>query len=144
MSDCNIVMLLVEDNPADVVFFTEALANAGVPVCLHAVDNGGDAMAFLRRQGQFVGAPLVDVVVLDLNVPVLSGREVLQSMRADPALHLVPLVILTTSDSEADIVSLYTPGRCRYEVKTSDFGELTAMAAKAHAMGLSFRDSANH
>jgi CheY-like chemotaxis protein len=129
----------VEDNPADLAFFREALASAALPVQLHAVNNGGDAMAFLRRQGRFPDAPRPDVVILDLNVPVRSGRELLVDMAGDGTLCQIPIVILTTSTFERDIVTLYTRGRCRYEVKTANFDKLTAIAAGAHAFGLSCR-----
>jgi two-component system response regulator len=139
MSDSPVAMLVVEDNPADVVFFREAVDAAGLRARLHVVDNGGDALAFLRRQGRFGDAPRPDVVVLDLNIPVRNGCEVLQEMKADSSLAHIPVAILTTSSSEGHVANLYTPGRCRYLVKTPDFDALSSAAAEIHALALAFR-----
>lgn len=139
MSDLPVVMLVVEDNPGDVVLFQEAVETAKLPVRLHVVDNGGDAMAFLRRQGRFADAPRPDVVVLDLNVPVRNGREILQDMNADKVLGQIPVAILTTSSSERHVTALYTAGRCRYLVKPADFARMVSIAAEIHALGLALR-----
>jgi two-component system, chemotaxis family, response regulator Rcp1 len=117
----NLVILIVEDNPADVVLFTEALEDAHTPADLHGVSNGEDALRFLRQKAPFAGAPRPDVIVLDLNLPVKSGREVLAELSAEPALNGTPVAILTTSQSEADVCDTYPIGRCRYFVKTGDF-----------------------
>ena len=139
MNDGCVAMLMVEDNPGDVVLFREAVACTALSVQLHVVNNGGDAMAFLRRQGKFADATRPDVVVLDLNTPIRSGREVLQDMKADPTLCQIPVMILTTSGVDQDVVDLYTPGRCRYEVKSALFRDLAAIVARIHAFGLSCR-----
>lgn len=136
MNNGCVVMLVVEDNPGDVVLFTEAVEVTGLPTRLCVVNDGGSALAFLLRQDPHAGAPRPDVVVLDLNVPVRSGREVLQAMRADDTLCRIPVMILTTSTSDQDVLELYAPGPCRYEVKTPDFVKLTAIAVRAHAFGL--------
>ena len=117
-------MLIVEDNPADVVFFREAVKAAETPAALHVVDNGADAIRFLSRQGPFAHVPRPDVVVLDLNLPVKNGKNVLEEMMAEPALRMIPVAILTTSNSESHLCGAYTSGRCLYFVKTDDFQRL--------------------
>jgi CheY-like chemotaxis protein len=117
-------VLVVEDNPADVVFFREALEAAPLPATLHVVANGNDVLGFLRRQAPFADAPRPDIIVLDLNLPILSGQEVLVEMAADPELSTIPVAILTTSTSERCACDLYTQGRCVYFVKTHRFDEL--------------------
>jgi len=139
MSDLPVMMLLVEDNPGDVVFFQEAVNDSGVSAELNVVDNGDDALAFLRRHGRFAEAPRPDVVVLDLNLPVKNGCEVLQDMMADGLLNQIPVVILTTSSSERNLTKLYTAGRCRYEVKTPDLDQLSSIVVEIHALALAFR-----
>ena len=139
MSNSPVVMLVVEDNPADVFFFREAVDAAHLSAQLHIVDNGGDALDFLRRQGQFTESPRPDVVILDLNVPVKNGQEVLMEMRADGLLSQIPVMILTTSSSERNVTKLYTTGRCLYQVKTADLHRLSDIAAEIHAFALAFR-----
>lgn len=134
MRDSRVVMLLVEDNPADVFFFREAVDATGLPVCLRVVDNGDAALAFVRRQGQFADADQPDVMVLDLNVPVRNGREVLEGMAADGTLRQIPVVIFTTSETEEHLVQLYPAGRCRYMVKTSDFDRLKGIVGEIFAL----------
>ncbi len=142
MTDGSLVMLVVEDNPADVLFFQEAVDAAGLSARLHIVDNGGDAIAFLRRQKQFAEAPRPDVVVLDLNIPVRNGREVLRDMMGDDSLSRIPVAILTTSTSERDMTGSYTHGLCRYFVKTPDFKALTSLAVEIHNFALRLRSPA--
>jgi CheY-like chemotaxis protein len=133
VTDGTAEMLVVEDNPGDVVFLQEAIKESGRGVCMHTVDNGGDALAYLRRQGKYRDAARPDVVVLDLNIPVKSGREVLREMAGDAGLRQIPVVILTTSECEEHLMELYAPGRCRYMVKTSDFDRLTGMVGEIQA-----------
>ncbi len=134
MINTTVVMLIVEDNPADVFFFKEAIEATGPPVRQHVVDNGSDALEFLRQHGDFADAERPDVVVLDLDIPLKKGREVLEAMAADPSLRLLPVAILSTSQSESHLVQLYPPGRCQYMVKTGDFRRLTDIAAQIHAL----------
>ena len=100
-------ILLVEDNPGDVDLAREALESGKVRNLLHVVGDGEAAMAFLRQQGKYAGVPRPDLVLLDLNVPKKDGREVLAEIKADPHLRCIPVVILTTSMSEADILKTY-------------------------------------
>ena len=96
-------VLLVEDNPGDVRLTREALRDAKVRNTLHVASDGVEAMAFLRR----ADAPRPDVILLDLNLPKMNGREVLQEIKRDPALQDIPVVVLTTSQAEQDIVESY-------------------------------------
>jgi two-component system, chemotaxis family, response regulator Rcp1 len=100
-------ILLVEDNPGDVRLTREALKEGKVRNNLHVAMDGIEALAFLRRQGQYLDAPRPDVILLDLNLPKKDGREVLAEIKDDPDLRRIPVVILTTSQAEKDIVSTY-------------------------------------
>lgn len=102
-----IEILLVEDNPGDVRLTREALNEAKVRNNLHVAENGEEAMRFLRREGKSAGAPRPDVVLLDLNLPKKNGMEVLAEMKKDESLRCIPVVILTTSEAERDIVKAY-------------------------------------
>jgi two-component system, chemotaxis family, response regulator Rcp1 len=117
-------MLLVEDNLADVVFFREALRAAALEAKVDVVVDGDDLFRFLRGQGPYAQASRPDVIVLDLNLPKKSGRDVLLEITADAALRTIPVAVLTTSMSEENVVDLYTPGLCAYFVKTNDLKEL--------------------
>jgi CheY-like chemotaxis protein len=135
----SLVMLVVEDNPADVLFLEEAVEASRTPAKMHVVGDGSDAMKFLRRQAPHIGAPRPDVIVLDLNVPVKSGREVLAEMAADSELQTIPIAILTTSTSETWVCDLYPAGRCKYFNKTEQFHLLQEIVKKIadHADGKS-------
>ncbi len=100
-------VLLVEDSPGDVLLTREALREAGASVRLHVATDGVEAMAFLRSEGGNREAPRPDLILLDLNLPKMDGREVLAFVKADASLKSIPVVILTTSDAEADIVRSY-------------------------------------
>jgi chemotaxis family two-component system response regulator Rcp1 len=102
-----IEILLVEDNPGDVQLTREALEEGNLFVNLSVVNDGVEAMAFLRRRGEHADAPTPDLILLDLNLPKKDGREVLQEIKADAHLKRIPVVVLTTSEAEADIVSTY-------------------------------------
>jgi chemotaxis family two-component system response regulator Rcp1 len=102
-----IQVLLVEDSPGDVRLTKEAFRDANRSISLHVAADGVEAMAFLRQEGAHVDAPRPDLILLDLNLPKMDGREVLAHIKADDDLKLIPTVILTTSDSEVDIVNSY-------------------------------------
>ncbi|MDX1993693.1 MAG: response regulator [bacterium] len=102
-----IEILLVEDNPGDVRLTREALRDSKLHNNLSVVEDGAEALAFLRREGSYSGAPRPDIILLDLNLPKLSGREVLQEIKKDESLRRIPVVILTTSDDEQDILASY-------------------------------------
>lgn len=100
-------VLLVEDSPGDVRLTREALRDANVSLELHVAPDGVEAMSFLRREGAHANAPRPDLILLDLNLPRMDGREVLSLIKADDALRSIPTIILTTSEAEADIVKSY-------------------------------------
>lgn len=102
-----IEVLLVEDSPGDVRLTREAFADAKVHVHMHVAMDGAKAMAFLRREGEHANAPRPDLILLDLNLPRKDGREVLKEIKESPALSSIPVVILTTSASEVDILRSY-------------------------------------
>jgi chemotaxis family two-component system response regulator Rcp1 len=100
-------VLLVEDNTGDVRLMQEAFRDANRAIHLHVASDGVEAMTFLRRQGVYADAPRPDLILLDLNLPRMDGREVLADIKEDDALKTIPTVILTTSEAEADIVKSY-------------------------------------
>jgi chemotaxis family two-component system response regulator Rcp1 len=100
-------MLLVEDNPGDVRLTKETLKDAKLMVDLHVVGDGVEAMAFLRQEGKYTKAPRPDLVLLDLNLPKKDGREVLAEIKQDPDLRRIPVVVLTISSAEEDILKSY-------------------------------------
>ncbi len=100
-------VLLVEDSPGDVRLTQEALKDAKVHINLRVVRDGIDAMAFLMREGEYTTAPRPDLILLDLNLPRKDGREVLKEIKENPELKSIPVVILTTSASEGDILRSY-------------------------------------
>jgi chemotaxis family two-component system response regulator Rcp1 len=102
-----IEILLVEDSPGDVRLTMEALRDAKVRNNLSVVNDGVEALRFLRRQGEHAGAPRPDLILLDLNLPKKDGREVLAEIKEDPSLRRIPVVILTTSKAEQDIIETY-------------------------------------
>ena len=100
-------VLLVEDSPGDVRLTRELLREASACVDLHVVADGVEALAFLRRKGIFANAPVPDLILLDLILPKMDGREVLKFIKRDENLKVIPAIILTTSDLEADILISY-------------------------------------
>ena len=103
----SIGVLLVEDSPGDVRLTQEAFRDANKSVHLHVASDGAEAVAFLRHEGAYVHAPRPDLILLDLNLPKMDGREVLAHIKKDDSLKTIPTVILTTSEAEADIVRSY-------------------------------------
>ena len=102
-----IEVLLVEDNPGDVRLLKESFRITNEPVRLHVVSDGVEAMAFLRREGVHINAPRPDIILLDLNLPKMDGREVLVQIKQDISLKMIPTVVLSTSDSEVDVSICY-------------------------------------
>ncbi len=100
-------ILLVEDSPDDVELTREAFKAAGVPNRLQVAEDGVEAMRYLRHEGEYADAALPGLILLDLNLPRMSGHEVLAEVRADAALGAIPIVVLTTSDSDDDIAVSY-------------------------------------
>lgn len=103
----SIEILLVEDNPGDARLAQEALRDSKIHNSLHWVSDGVEAMEFLRRQGKHAQAPRPDLILLDLNLPKKDGREVLAEIKADQGLMTIPVVILTVSEAEEDVLKTY-------------------------------------
>jgi two-component system, chemotaxis family, response regulator Rcp1 len=113
-------ILLVEDNPGDERLTREALKEGKVYSNLHWVKDGVEAMQFLRREGKYGGAPRPEIILLDLNLPRKDGREVLQEIKADDELRRIPVVILTTSKAEEDVLRTYNLHANCYVTKPVD------------------------
>jgi chemotaxis family two-component system response regulator Rcp1 len=120
-----IEILLVEDNPGDVRLTKEALRDGKVHNNLHVVPDGVEAMAFLRREGRYAETPRPDFILLDLNLPKKNGREVLAEVKSDPHLMSIPIVVLTTSEDEQDIMRAYEYHANCYITKPVDFEQFT-------------------
>lgn len=118
-----IEILLVEDNPGDIDLAIEALENSNIHNPLHVVANGEEAMAFLRRKGKYVDAPRPNLVLLDLNLPKKDGREVLAEIKSDQDLKRIPVVILTSSRDEEDILKSYNLHANCYISKPMDLNQ---------------------
>ena len=123
-------ILLVEDNPGDVRLIREALRDTVRPVTLEVVRDGAEAMAFLRRQGPYNNAPRPHLILLDLNLPKKDGREVLACVKGDSVLRLIPVVVLTTSEAQQDIMQSYDLHANCYVTKPMDLQRfITAVQA---------------
>ncbi|MGZ4597079.1 MAG: response regulator [Actinomycetes bacterium] len=122
-----IEVLLVEDDPGDVLMTREAFQDYKVANQLHVVQDGADALAFLRREGEYAGVPRPDLVLLDLNLPRMDGREVLQAIKSDPELASIPVVVLTTSEAEEDVLRSYSLHANAYVTKPVDFERFIAV-----------------
>lgn len=118
-----IEILLVEDNPGDVRLTKEALVDGKVINNLSVVIDGQEAMDFLRKKGKYAKAIRPDLILLDLNLPKKDGREVLQEVKSDPKLKKIPIVVLTTSQAELDVMTSYEHHANCYITKPVDFGQ---------------------
>lgn len=118
-----IEILLVEDNPGDVRLTEEALKDTKVRNRLHVVNSGADAMAFLHHEGSFAMAPRPDLILLDLNMPGMDGREVLKEVKTDLGLRRIPIVIITSSQAEEDILRAYDLQASCYVTKPVDLDQ---------------------
>jgi CheY-like chemotaxis protein len=116
-------ILLVEDSPSDADLTEEAFSEGKVLNNLHWVQDGVEALAFLYRQGNYVDAPRPDLILLDLNLPKKDGREVLAQIKGNPTLKLIPVIILSTSAAERDIVKTYELNANCYVTKPIDLEE---------------------
>ena len=114
-------VLLVEDDPGDALMTQEAFEHHKIRNTLHVVKDGVEALAFLRREGEFADAPRPGLILLDLNLPRKDGREVLAEVKADAELRHIPVVVLTTSDAEEDILRSYDLHANAYVTKPVDF-----------------------
>ncbi len=117
-------VLLVEDDPGDVLMTREAFEHNKLRNRLSVVADGVSAMEFLRKEGEHADAPPTpDLILLDLNLPRMDGREVLQALKADDALRTIPVVVLTTSEAEEDVVRSYSLHANAYVTKPVDFDQ---------------------
>jgi CheY-like chemotaxis protein len=114
-------ILLVEDDPGDVVLTKEALNGSKLTNVVHVAENGEQAMRFLRREAPYEDAPRPDLILLDLNLPRMDGREVLAAIKDDPQLRRIPVVVLTTSEAEEDILRSYDLHANAYVTKPVHF-----------------------
>ena len=114
-------VLLVEDDPGDVLLTREAFADFKLANTLHVVSDGVDALAFLRKAGEYADAPTPDLILLDLNLPRMDGREVLAAIKSDEAFKSIPVVVLTTSEAAEDVARSYSLHANAYVTKPVDF-----------------------
>ncbi len=117
-------ILLAEDNDDDILLIRESFADAKIVNVLNVVRDGEEALAYLRREGEYKDAVMPGLLLLDINMPKKNGFEVLMEVKADAALRHLPVVMLTTSQSEADVVKSYSEGACSYIMKPTRFEEL--------------------
>ena len=118
-----IEILLVEDSPGDVTLTIEALRDAKVANSLHVARDGEEALRFLRQEGEYADKPRPDLILLDLNMPRKDGREVLADLKADDELKRIPVVVLTTSQSEDDVAAAYNLAANCYVAKPVDLDQ---------------------
>ncbi|MEV4544561.1 response regulator [Micromonospora echinaurantiaca] len=116
-------ILVVDDDPGDVLMIEEALADSDVDKVIDVVGDGQEAMEFLRREGRHTDARRPDVILLDLNMPRMDGRQVLGEVKRDADLRTIPIVVLTTSNADTDIVSSYTLQANAYVTKPIDLDD---------------------
>jgi two-component system response regulator len=124
MQEKPIDILLVEDDPADIDLMREALKEVEVPVRLHVLRDGLEAISYLRKEGIYRDAACPDLILLDLNMPRKDGRQTLREIKDDEVLRKIPVVILTTSGAEEDVVNSYSLGANCYITKPSGVGGL--------------------
>ena len=129
----HIEILLVEDSPADILLTREAFAHNKIINALHVTEDGIQAMDFLYKRGAYASAPRPDLILLDLNLPRKNGREVLAEIKADPNLRSIPIVVLTTSSADEDILKAYNLNANCYVVKPVGFDNfMEAMQSIRH------------
>lgn len=131
-------VLLVEDNPGDARLAVEAFkeGSSKTPNNLHLVADGGEAMRFLRREREHESAPQPNIILLDLNLPLKDGREVLEEIKTDPRLKLIPVIVMTTSHAESDILKSYELQANAYLTKPIDFDEFMGVAGTTQSFWL--------
>jgi CheY-like chemotaxis protein len=117
-------LLLIEDNYGDVLLTREACQNAKMPSNLSVAGDGEEALSMLRREGRYANHPRPDLILLDLNLPRMDGREVLQTIKCDPALLRIPVIVLTSSAAEIDVLKSYDLKANSYIVKPVNFDRL--------------------
>jgi chemotaxis family two-component system response regulator Rcp1 len=135
--DKPIDILLVEDNPADVRLTQEAFKETKIRTTLHVVRDGAEATDFLKNQGRFTATPRPDMILLDLNLPKKDGRQVLAELKNNPDFKRIPIVILTTSSAEEDILDTYNHHANCYITKPADLDEFIKVIKQIEQFWLS-------
>jgi two-component system response regulator len=133
-------ILWAEDSISDILLIKEAFQQAGLVHKLTVVDNGADATDYLFKRGLFAHARHPDLIILDMNMPKKNGREVVQEIKTDPLLLKIPLVILTSSITDQNILDNLDPERCLYLIKPTSFRSLVDLAKEIHHFWLSLAD----
>lgn len=118
-------ILLVDDDDGDVVLAKRALINGKIYNSMHVAKDGVEALEYLRQVGRYANAPRPDLILLDLNMPRMDGREVLSEIKGDPHLRSIPVVVLTTSDSDMDVANMYDLHANCYVTKPVDLEQFT-------------------
>jgi len=132
-----IIILLVEDEPGDAYLTTEALKSAKIINRVHLVEDGVEAMAFLHKHAPYTNAPRPDLILLDLNLPRKDGRQVLAEIKQDPCLSSIPVVILTTSSADNDVLPSYNLHANCYITKPVDLDQFMSVVKATHEFWLS-------
>jgi len=129
-------LLLIEDNYGDVLLTREACQNARMPNNLSVAGDGEEALSMLRKEGRHAGHPRPDLILLDLNLPRMDGREVLQTIKCDPALQRIPVIVLTSSAAEIDVLKSYDLRANSYIVKPVSFDRLQEIVTSLESFWL--------
>ncbi len=137
-------ILLVEDNPGDVDLTREGLKRGKVASNLSVLDNGSDVMPFLEKKGRFADAPAPDLILLDLNLPGKDGREVLAEIKGHPEFTKIPVVVMTSSEAEEDIVRSYLSHANCYVTKPVDLKQFLKVVASIQEFWLTLVRLPNH
>ena len=130
MPEKSVKILLMDDDPGDIRLMKESLKKSKLLVDMNTVENGQMGMDYLRKIGSYAGASTPDLVLLDLNMPIKDGREVLQEIKNDDRLKIIPVVILTTSEQEKDILESYSDGANCYIKKPVDFEQFKSVVSR--------------
>lgn len=133
----SVVILLVEDEPGDAYLTTEALKSAKIINEVHLVEDGVQAMAFLQREAPYADAPRPDLILLDLNLPRKDGRQVLAEIKQNPSLNAIPVVVLTTSSADEDVLQSYNLRANCYVTKPVDLEQFMAVVKATQDFWLS-------
>jgi two-component system, chemotaxis family, response regulator Rcp1 len=132
-----IEILLIEDSPSDAALTIEALQEGKIANHLNRAADGVEALAYLRREGSFAKAPRPDLIMLDLNLPKRDGREVLRELKNDPSLKLIPIIVLTTSKADKDVLQSYELNANCYITKPVDFQQFIEVVKSIERFWLS-------
>jgi CheY-like chemotaxis protein len=139
MGKAGIRILWAEDSISDILLIKEAFRQAGLKHRLNVVNNGVEAIDFLFRRARFTHALIPELIIIDLNLPKISGREVIQEIKADSALSRIPLVVLTSSNSDQDVLEGLDSKRSKYLVKPATFEALVELAKQINSFWLSIQ-----